>query len=137
VPRFSPNPNRPDDLVASIVALSEQSNRLAVETMMDAARAHERGEAAKAVDEVCRLAVAAGVAAGEVTWLVGELEGAGGAAVSLVEAGAAVAGMKSCALAVAQAMEACGGQTEIASCADAMRRVAEQLGALLPRLQPV
>ena len=72
--RFTPNPNRPDHLVASIVALAEQSNRLALDAAMEAARADARGDTAEVVDQVCRLAVGAGVAAGEIAWLVGELE---------------------------------------------------------------
>jgi hypothetical protein len=132
VARFTPNPNRPDDLVASIVALSEQSNRLAVETLMDAARAAERGDATAVVEEVCRLAVAAGVAAGEVAWLVAEIEGA--EPVALSEAAAAVAGMQACARAAAHALGRLGNAPEVTSCVEAMHRVADQLRALLPRL---
>ena len=76
MPRFSPNPNRPEHLVASIVALSEQTNRLALESAMEAARADSLGKVTLVVEQVCRLAVGAGVAAGEIAWLVGELEAA-------------------------------------------------------------
>jgi hypothetical protein len=128
VARFTPDPNRPDDLVASIVALSEQSNRLTVETLITAARA----DAAAVVDEVCRLAVAAGVAAGEVSWLVAEIEGADPHALS--EAHTAVAGMLACARAAADAAGRLGDGPEIGSCVEALHRVADQLRALLPRL---
>jgi methyl-accepting chemotaxis protein len=141
VSRFSPNPNRPDHLVASVVALSEQTNNLVLEAAMAAARADARDETAEVVDQVCRLAVSAGVATGEIAWLVGELEvAAGGDADTLAEAGVAVAGMESCTRAVAQAVQELadrGGPAEIASSAEALRRVSLQLTALLPRLQPV
>jgi hypothetical protein len=68
VPRFSPNPNRPNHLVASIVALSEQTNRLALESAMEAARADSLGGVSLVVEQVCRLAVGAGVATGEIAW---------------------------------------------------------------------
>ena len=107
---------------------------------MAAARADARGETAEVVDQVCRLAVGAGVATGEIAWLVGELESAGTDADALAEAGVAVAGMESCTRAVAQAVQELadrGGPAEIASSAEALRRVSLQLTALLPRLQPV
>jgi methyl-accepting chemotaxis protein len=140
VSRFNSNPNRPDQLVASVVALAEQSNNLVLEGAMAAARADARGETAEAVDQVCRLAVSAGVTTGEIAWLVGELESAGGEADALAEAGVAVAGMESCVRAVAQAVQELadrGGPHEIVSSAEALRRVSLQLTALLPRLQPV
>jgi methyl-accepting chemotaxis protein len=139
VSRFSPNPNRPDHLVASVVALAEQSKQLALDAAMEAARADARGDMPAAVDEVCRLAVGAGVATGEIAWLVGELEIAGGDADGLAEAGVAVAGMEGCVRAVAQAVQDLadrGGPAEIGSSAEALRRVSAQLNELLPRLQP-
>ena len=99
-----------------------------------------RGDTTEVVDHVCRLAVSAGVATGEIAWLVGELESAGTDADVLAEAGVAVAGMESCTRAVAQAVQELadrGGPAEIASSAEALRRVSLQLTALLPRLQPV
>jgi methyl-accepting chemotaxis protein len=141
VSRFNPNPNfRPDRLVASVVALAEQTNNLVLDAAMAAARADARGEVAESVDQVCRLAVSAGVATGEIAWLVGELEAAEGSSESLAEAGVAVAGMESCIRAVAQAVQELadrGGPAEVASSAEALRRVSLQLTALLPRLQPV
>jgi methyl-accepting chemotaxis protein len=139
VPRFSPNPNRPEHLVASIVALSEQTNRLALESAMEAARADSLGKAAFVVEQVCRLAVGAGVAAGEVAWLVGELESSHPSAEQLAEAAVAVSGMQSCMSAVAHAIADVadrGGATEVTSSAEALRRVAAQLEGLLNRLQP-
>jgi methyl-accepting chemotaxis protein len=137
--RFTPNHNRPDHLVASIVALAEQTNRLALESAMDAARADSLGKVSVVVDRVCRLAVGAGVAAGEISWLVGELEASDPTADQVAEAGVAVAGMQSCmasvAFAVAEVAQR-GGPTEVSASAEALRRVATQLEDLQLRLQP-
>jgi methyl-accepting chemotaxis protein len=138
VPRFSPN--RPDHLVASVIALAEQTNNLVLDAAMAAARADSQGNTAEVVDQVCRAAVSSGVATGEISWLVGELETLGIDTDVLAEAGVAVAGMESCTRAVAQAIQELadrGGPAEIASSAEALRRVSLQLTALLPRLQPV
>jgi methyl-accepting chemotaxis protein len=137
--RFTPNPNRPDHLVASIVALAEQSNRLALDSAMEAARADATGRATVVVDQVCRLAVGAGVSAGEVAWLVGELEASHPTEEQLAEAAVAVAGMQSCMAAVAHAVIEVadrGGPTEVRSSAEALQRVAAQLEGLLHRIQP-
>src|SRR5262245_3684257 len=122
--RFTPN--RPDHLVASIVALAEQSNRLALDAAMEAARADAQGKTATVVDQICRLAVGAGVAAGEIVWLVGELENATDNPQMLAEAGVAVAGMESCLIAVTHAVQEVadrGAPIEITSSAQALRRV--------------
>jgi methyl-accepting chemotaxis protein len=138
VPRFSPN--RPDHLVASVVALADQTNTLVLDAAMAAVRADTQGNISQVVDQVCRVAVSSGVATGEIAWLVGELESIGTDADMLAEAGVAVAGMETCTRAVAQAVQELaerGGPAEIASSAEALRRVSIQLTALLPRLQPV
>src|ERR1700754_881463 len=103
--RFTPNYNRPEHLVASIVALADQSNRLALDSAMEAARADATGRTTVVVDQICRLAVGAGVAGGEIAWLVGELEHASPTVEQLGEAGVAVAGMENCMIAVARAVE--------------------------------
>src|SRR5690349_15942624 len=137
--RFTPNHHRPDHLVASIVALAEQSNRLALDAAMEAARADATGRTPVVVDQICRLAVGAGVAGGEIAWLVGELEAATVDPDHLNEAGVAIAGMESCIVAVATAVQELGekgsGPIEIVASAEALRRVADQLASLLPRLQ--
>ena len=135
--RFAPN--RPDHLVASIVALAEQSNRLALDAAMEAARADAQGRTTTVVDQICRLAVGAGVSAGEVVWLVSELEAATDDHEQLSEAGVAVAGMESCMIAVSEAVQEVadrGAPVEVTSSAEALRRVSAQLAELLPRLQP-
>lgn len=134
--RFTPS--HPDHLVASIVALAEQSNRLALDAAMEAARADAQGRSVTVVDQICRLAVGAGVAAGEIVWLVGELETATDDAQMLSEAGVAVAGMQSCLTAVTHAVQEVadrGAPIEVTSSAEALRRVTAQLAELLPRLQ--
>jgi methyl-accepting chemotaxis protein len=139
VSRFSPNPSRPEHLVASIVALSEQTNRLALESAMEAARADSLGKVTFVVEQVSRLAVGAGVSAGEIAWLVGELEASQPSADQLAEAAVAVAGMQSCMAAVAHAVAEVadrGGPTEVSASAEALRRVAAQLEGLLNRIQP-
>jgi methyl-accepting chemotaxis protein len=136
--RFSKHRNHPEQLVASIVALAEQSNKLALDAAMEAARADAQGRTPEVVDQVCRLAVGVGVACGEINWLVGELEHASAEPEQLSEAAVAVAGMESCMRAVAHAVQEVadrGAPTEIASSAEALRRVCGQLAELLPRLQ--
>jgi methyl-accepting chemotaxis protein len=140
VPRFSPNSNRPEHVVASIVALSEQTNRLALDSALAAARADSLGNVAYVVDQVCRLAVSTGVSAGEIAWLVDELEAAAPADEQLAEAAVAVSGMQSCMSAVAHAVAEVadrGGPAEVASSAEALRRVTAQLEGLLNRIQPL
>ena len=136
--RFTPN--RPEHLVGSIVALAEQSNRLALDAAMEAARADSNGHTAAVVDQICRLAVGSGVAAGEVVWLVTELETATDDPQLLQEAGVAVAGMESCLIAVSHAVQEVadrGAPIEVTSAAQALQRVSVQLHDLLPRLQHV
>jgi methyl-accepting chemotaxis protein len=137
--RFTPNHNRPEHLVASIVALAEQSNRLALDAAMEAARADATGRTSIVIDQICRLAVGAGVAGGEIAWLVGELETCTADVELLSEAGVAVAGMESCIAAVATAIQELAdknaGPVEITASAEALRRVGDQLAELLPRLQ--
>ncbi len=134
--RFSPNQPEPEHLSASITALAEQTNRLAVEAAMEAARADARGQIDVVVEQVCRLAVSAGVATGEIAWLVGELQLVAGPRSDA--AYIAVAGMEACMRAVADAVEvlaARGMPTEVGAAAEALRRVSGQLSALLPRVQ--
>ncbi len=121
------------------MALSEQTNRLALESAMEAARADSLGKVTFVVEQVCRVAVGAGVATGEIAWLVGELEQALPSADQLAEAAVAVAGMQSCMSAVAYAVQEVadrGGPAEVESSAEALRRVTLQLEGLLTRLQP-
>ena len=107
---------------------------------MEAARADSLGKVTLVVEQVCRLAVGAGVATGEVAWLVSELASAQPTRDQLAEAAVAVSGMQSCMSAVAHAVGEVaerGGPTEVASSAEALRRVTVQLEGLLSRLQPL
>jgi methyl-accepting chemotaxis protein len=137
--RFRPDrQHRPDHLVASIVALAEQTNRLALDAAMEAARADAQGRTSVVVEQVCRVAVGAGVAGGEVAWLVGELEITSTDGDELAEAAVAVAGMENCMRAVASAVQEVadrGAPVEVKAAAEALRRVGVQLASLLPRLQ--
>jgi methyl-accepting chemotaxis protein len=136
--RFSKHRNHPEQLVASIVALAGQSNKLALDAAMEAARADAQGSAVDVVEQVCRLAVGVGVSCGEIGWLVDELEHANPADDQLSEAAVAVAGMESCIRAVAYAVQEVadrGAPAEIGSSAEALRRVCSRLAELLPRLQ--
>jgi methyl-accepting chemotaxis protein len=133
--RFTPH--RPDHLVASIVALAEQSNRLALDAAMEAARADAAGATDTVVNQICRLAVGAGVATGELVWLVTELESVTDDPELLQEAGVAVSGMESCLIAIAHAVQEVadrGAPVEVTSAAQALHRVGLQLHDLLPRL---
>ena len=112
VPRFQISKSRSDQLVASIVALAEQTNRLALDSAMQAARAGSLGNVTVVVEQVCRLAVGAGVA---------------------------VAGMQSCMNSVAFAVEDLaerGAPIEVHASGEALRRVATQLQSLQARIQP-
>ena len=96
---------RPDDLVASIVALTERTTKLALDSTMEAAQADALGKLSVVVEQVCRLAVGCGVAAGEIGWLVTELGTSGADAVQLAEAERAIAGLQSAVISVAFAVE--------------------------------
>ena len=97
---------------------------------MEAAHADSLGKVTPCRRQVCRLAVGAGVAAGEISWLVSELESSHPPSDQLAEAAVAVSGMQSCMSAVSHAVGEVadrGGPTEIRASADALRRVAAQL----------
>ena len=140
VTRFSPDPTRPDDLLASIVALTERTTKLALDSAMEAAQADALGKLTVVVEQVCRLAVGAGVAVGEIGWLVTKLGAAGANGDQLAQAGVAIAGLQSSMLSVACAVEefsTSGGPVELHSSAEALRRSALQLDGLLTELYPV
>lgn len=127
--------NRADHLVASIIALSEQTCALVLEAAMEAARADACGKVSVVVEQVCRLAVGAGVATGEIAWLVGELAGSAPDADQLAQAGAAIAGLQISLLAMSHAVQELadsGAPPEIGASAEALRRSGLQLEDLLP-----
>jgi hypothetical protein len=139
VPRPSPNPARPEDLVASIVALTERTTQLSLDAVSEAAQADALGKLTVVVEHVCRLAVTCGVAAGEIGWLVSELHRTGADAGQLALAERSIAGLQSAVISVACAVQefsALGGPIELSSSADALRRSALQLDDRLVELQP-
>jgi methyl-accepting chemotaxis protein len=131
---FTADLNRADHLLASIVAISEQTCTLVLEAAMEAARADACGKMSVVVEQVCRLAVGAGVATGEIAWLVGELDSAVPDADQQVRAGAAIAGLQVSLLAMSHAIQELadsGAPAEIAASAEALRRSGLQLEDLL------
>ena len=137
VTRFSPDPDRPEDLLASIVALSEQTSRLALDSALEAAQADALGKVTVLVEHVCRLAVGAGVATGEIAWLTGELETASPDERQRAQAAVAIAGAQSSLLAVGFAIQEvadAGGPREVRSSSEALQRSALQLEDLLAAL---
>jgi hypothetical protein len=139
VARSGSDPICPDDLVASIVALTERTTRLALDSAMEAAQADALGKLTVVVEHVCRLAVGCGVAAGDIGWLAGELGASGADTRQLAQAEVAIAGLQSAVLSVACAVQefsALGGPVELSSSADALRRSALQLDDRMLELHP-
>ena len=56
------------------LTLAEQSNQLALDSAMEAARADATGRTTVVVDQICRLAVGAGVNGGEIAELLPRLQ---------------------------------------------------------------
>jgi hypothetical protein len=134
-----PDHRHPEDLVAAIVALADQTTANAFSSARATAQADALGRGADLLEQVCRLAVGAGVATGEVSWLVGEFESADPTRRQLDAAGAAIAGMQSSLLSVAFAVRSIddpGGRGELVAAAEALSRSAFQLEDLRLRLQP-
>jgi methyl-accepting chemotaxis protein len=127
--------NRADHLLASIVVISEQTCKLVLDAAMEAARADACGKMSVVVEQVCRLAVGAGVATGEIAWLVGELDSSTPEDDQQSRAGAAIAGLQISMLAMSHAVQELadtGAPAEIACAAESLRRSGLQLEALLP-----
>ena len=140
MPRISPDPDRPEDLLASIVALSEQTSRLALDSALEAAQADALGKVTVVVEHVCRLAVGAGVACGEIAWLAGELLSAGANADQRAQAGVAISAAQNSLLDVAFAIQDvadAGAPLEVRSSAEALQRTALGLEELLAALGSV
>ena len=127
--------NRADHLLASIVAISEQTCKLVLEAAMEAARADACGKVSVVVEQVCRLAVGAGVATGEIAWLIGELDVSAPDEAQQAQAGAAISGLQISLLAMSHAIQELadsGAPAEIGASAEALRRSGLQLEDLLP-----
>jgi methyl-accepting chemotaxis protein len=129
--------NRAGHLLASIVAISEQTCKLVLDAALEAARADACGNLTIVVEQVCRLAVGAGVATGEIAWLVGELATSTPDADQHAEAGAAIAGLQISLLSMSHAVQELadsGAPAEIAASADALCRSGLQLDDLIATL---
>jgi methyl-accepting chemotaxis protein len=127
--------NRADHLLASIVAICEKTCKLVLEAAMEAARADARGNLSIVVEQVCRLAVGAGVATGEIAWLVRELAASAPHADQQAQAGVAIAGLQISLLGMSHAVQELadsGAPAEIGASAEALTRSALQLEDLLP-----
>ena len=117
------------------MAISEQTCTLVLDAAMEAARADACGKMSIVVEQVCRLAVGAGVATGEIAWLVGELDSSAPDADQRARAGVAIAGLQISMLAMSHAVQELadsGAPAEIACSAEALRRSGLQLEDLLP-----
>jgi methyl-accepting chemotaxis protein len=139
VTRFRPDLSRSEYLVASIVGIAEQTTTLAVESALEAAHADVAGKPTVVVEQVCRLAVGAGVATGELAWLAHELDASPAGKEDITTAGAAITGLQSLLLTVAAAVHEladAGAPAEIYASAKALRTAALQLDDLLPAYQP-
>ncbi len=137
--RFSPDPDRPAYLVASIVALANHATALAVDSAVEAARAEQAGDVRGVSEQVGRLAVGAGVATGEIAWLAQELDLTSALDVEIATAGVAITGLQASLLAIAAAVQEvaeAGGPAEAYASADALRNAALALDELLPAYQP-
>jgi methyl-accepting chemotaxis protein len=127
--------NRADHLLASILAISEQTCKLVLEAAMEAARADACGKVSVVVEQVCRLAVGAGVATGEIAWLVAEFGNSAPDAAQQAQAGAAIADLQISLLAMSHAVQELadsGAPAEIGASAEALGRSGLQLEDLLP-----
>jgi hypothetical protein len=139
VTRFRPDLSRSEYLVASIVAITEQTTALAVESAFGAAQADVAGRLTLVAQHLSRLAVGAGVASGELAYLATELERSSAGDEEITTAGAAITGLQSMLLTVAGAVQAiadAGAPGEVYASAMALRMAALQLDDLLPAYQP-
>jgi hypothetical protein len=139
VTRFSSDIDRSAFLVSSIVELANHTTTLAVDSAIEAVRAEESGDVRRLAEHVSRLAVAAGVATGEIAWLAHELEISRALDMEIATAGVAITGLQASLLAIAGAVQEvadAGGPPEASSAAGALRTAALSLDELLPAYQP-
>jgi ABC-type transport system involved in cytochrome bd biosynthesis fused ATPase/permease subunit len=135
VSRFDSD-TRPAFLIYSIAMLANDTVDLAVDFAIAAARAHEAEDERAVVTQVCRLAIAAGTATGELAWLAEELERGEATDPEIAVAGAAITALQSSLLAVAGAVQELRGGPEVAEAAETLRLSALALDDLLPAYQP-
>jgi hypothetical protein len=140
MPRFIPTSETPDQLAASIVALSELTTTLAIEVAMEAGRADAYGGRRETVvQQAERLALGTEVAAGELAWLIAELRNTDLDGDQRAEAAIAIAGLRYTLVSVAQAFAEVGQRRDcdrVRLSAGALRTAAAELEDLLPAVQP-
>jgi hypothetical protein len=128
-----------EQLVVSIKSLAMQATTLAVDSVIEAARADVGGDTTVTTEHAHRLAVGAAVATAEIAWLATELDASTAGDRLIVAAGLAITGLQSSLLSIAaavQEMGEAGGRVAILDSAEAVRTAALQLDELLPAYQP-
>jgi hypothetical protein len=121
------------------VALANHTTTLAVDSAVEAAHAEQTGNPRGVAGHVSRLAVAAGVATGEIAWLAQELELSRPLDAEIATAGVAITSLQASLLAIAAAVHQIaesGGPAEAFASAEALRIAALTLDELLPAYQP-
>lgn len=137
--RLNSDAERQEDLVVSIRSLAVQATTLAVESMIDAARAEAGGDWLAVADHVCRLAAGVAFVTGEIAELAHELDLSSAGETLVAAAGIAVTGLQSSLLSIAQAVQDIAEDAEadaIFAAADTLRTAALELDDLLPSFQP-
>ena len=129
VPRFNPDPDRPEDLLASIVALSEQTSRLALDSAMEAAQADALGKVTVLVENGVPSRGRRRRRRRRDRVAPGQLEAAHPDERHRAQAAVAIAGAQSSLLAVGFAIQEvadAGGPREVRSASEALQRSALQ-----------
>lgn len=123
----------PSEVLDAIVSLTEITTAFAVESAMEAGRAHAYGDPDVAGPRLAQLATGAGVATGEVAWLVEELDAIDVNADQRADAALAIAGLQHTMATAASAVHETGRFQDSAT---ALRRSAEYLDGPLSTVRP-
>ena len=137
MPRFNTELDRQEHLVVSIRSLAMQATTLAVDSMIEAARAEAGGDSLAVAEHVRRLAVGVGFVTGEIAGLAIELDVSTAGDTLVATAGIAITGLQSSLLSIAARRAGASPRTAALSAiftsADTLRTAALQLDELLPR----
>src|SRR5689334_13788908 len=114
----------PSEVLDAIVSLAELTTTFAIESTMEAGRADAYGDPKAAERRLAQLATGAGVASGEVGWLVEELDATATDADQRADAALAIAGLQRTMVSAACALRDTG---RFDTSATALRRSAEYL----------
>lgn len=123
----------PSEVLDAIVSLTEKTTTFAVQSAMDAGRHDAHGDRGKAAERLDELASGAGVATGEVAFLVSELDATCLDRDQRADAATAIAGLQHTMAAAASAVDETG---RFAASAVSLRRSAEYLDGPLAAVQP-